>query len=47
LINGRLQNSRQIDSIISQDTLFLSTTNKRKEFIEYPADYYVDVNADV
>lgn len=46
LINGRLQNSRQIDSIVSQDTLFLSTTNVRKNFIEYPAAYYVDVNAD-
>ncbi len=46
LINGRLQNSRQIDSIISQDTLFLSSTNKRKDFIEFPAAYYVDVNAD-
>jgi hypothetical protein len=46
LINGRLQNSRQIDSIVSQDTLFLSTTNKRKDYIEYPAAYYVDVNAD-
>ncbi len=46
LINGRLQNSRQIDSIIVQDTLFLSNTNVRKNFIEYPAAYYVDVNAD-
>lgn len=46
LINGRLQNSRQIDSIVSQDTLFLSNSNKRKDFIEYPAAYYVDINAD-
>ena len=46
LINGRLQNSRQIDSIISQDTLFLSSNNTRKNFIEFPAAYYVDINAD-
>ncbi len=46
LINGRLQNSRQIDSMVVQDTLFLSTTNVRRNFIEYPAAYYVDVNAD-
>lgn len=46
LINGRAQNSRQIDSITVQDTLFLSTTNTRKNFIEYPAAYYVDIDAD-
>lgn len=46
LINGRLLNSMQADSIISQDTLFLSTGSRRREFIQYPAPYYVDVTGD-
>lgn len=46
LINGRLQNSRNIDSIIRQDTLFLSKNGTRRNFIEFPACYYVDINAD-
>ncbi|MES2688993.1 MAG: T9SS type A sorting domain-containing protein [Bacteroidota bacterium] len=46
LINGRLQNSIKADSIISQDTLFLSTDNKRKGFMEYPASYLIDINGD-
>lgn len=46
LINGRLQNSIKADSIVSQDTLFLSTGNKRKEFMEYPASYLIDINGD-
>lgn len=46
LINGRLQNSLRIDSIVVQDTLFLSTNNLRRNFMEYPASYYVDIDAD-
>jgi hypothetical protein len=46
LINGRLQNSIKADSIVSQDTLFLSEGNTRQNFIEYPAAYYVDINGD-
>lgn len=46
LINGRLQNSIRADSIVAQDTLFLSSTNRRQEFMEYPASYYVDITGD-
>lgn len=46
LINGRLQNSIQADSIIWQDTLFLGENGKKKIFMEYPTTYYVDVTGD-
>ncbi|MES2688992.1 MAG: T9SS type A sorting domain-containing protein, partial [Bacteroidota bacterium] len=46
LYNGRLQNSVKADSIVAQDTLFLSATNTRKHFIDYAASYYVDMNGD-
>lgn len=46
LYNGRLQNSIKADSIVAQDTLFLSTGSTRKEFTDYAAAYYVDVNGD-
>ncbi len=46
LINGRLQNSIQADSIVSQDTLFLSSNNKRRNFIEFPAPFYFDTDGD-
>lgn len=46
LINGRLQNTIKADSIVSQDTLFLSTDNRRKSFMEYPASYFIDINGD-
>ncbi|TAE87187.1 MAG: T9SS C-terminal target domain-containing protein [Bacteroidetes bacterium] len=46
-INGRLQNSIQADSMISVDTLCLSKDGiNRRNFIEYPAAYYVDVTGD-
>lgn len=45
--NGRLQNTHQADSMVAQDTLFLSKDGiNRRNFIEYPAAYYVDVNGD-
>lgn len=46
LYNGRLQNSIQADSVVAQDTLFLSSTNTRKLFTDYAASYYVDLNGD-
>lgn len=46
LYNGRLQNSIKADSITAQDTLFLSSSNVRKEFVKYATPYYVDINGD-
>lgn len=47
LTNGRLQHSHKVDSIISQDTLFLSDNGiTRKNFIGFPAAYYVDIDGD-
>lgn len=47
LTNGRLQHSHQVDSIVSQDTLFLSDNGiTRKSFIGFPAAYYVDIDGD-
>ena len=46
LTNGRLQAGGRYDSIVAQDTSFLSTTAARRDFIYFPAGYYVDVDAD-
>lgn len=46
LINGRLEANGRYDSIVRQDTLFLSKNQIRRNFIGYPASYYVDIDAD-
>lgn len=46
LKNGRLTNPNHIDTIVSQDTLFLSNTGLRRKFLLYPSMFQVDVNAD-
>lgn len=46
LYNGRLQHSIQADSIVMQDTLFLSNNSTKREFISYPSVFYVDINGD-
>ncbi len=45
LINGRAQNSKGRDSIVSQDTLFPSNTTPA-DFVLFPAAYYADINDD-
>lgn len=45
LVNGRNKNSQHRDSIISQDTMFPSNT-QRANFIIFPVAYYVDIDGD-
>ncbi|MCC7533530.1 MAG: VCBS repeat-containing protein [Bacteroidia bacterium] len=46
LTNGRIEANNKYDSIVSQDTLFLSSTNSRRNFIYFPASFFVDVDGD-